>query len=247
MPFDAAVPQDTSIAIIGAGRLGAVLARALRVARFDVHGPFGRDELPRSGVRFDIALLCVPDSAIAAAAASARPHTRLIGHVSGATPLDDVDFSIHPLQTFTGNEPAEIFHGLGAAVAGRTPETHVVATLLAEALGAHPFTIDDEHRAGYHAAASLTSNFTLTVLDAAEQLAGQSGIPAADARALLAPIVRQSVENWIAHGASAALTGPIARGDEGTVTRQRAAIPVELRDLFDVLASATRTLAERSA
>ncbi|MBT2495680.1 DUF2520 domain-containing protein [Microbacterium sp. ISL-59] len=233
----------TTIAIVGAGRLGRVLARSLRTAGFDVLGPLRRDQ---SMPTVDIALLCVPDSAIPAVAFVARPHARLVGHVSGATLLDDVDFSLHPMQTFTGGETPDVFHGIGAAVAGRTDDARAVAEQLARALGARPFMVEDEHRASYHAAASFTSNFVLTVLDAAEQLASAAGIPEAEARELLAPLVRQTVENWADAGAQNALTGPIARGDTETVARQRsAAAEVDLQDLFDALAAATRAIASR--
>ncbi|APH43713.1 hypothetical protein BMW26_01145 [Microbacterium sp. 1.5R] len=228
---------DTTIAIVGAGRLGGVLARALRAAGFGVLGPLRRDDrMPDA----DLALLCVPDSAIAAVAFAARPHARLVAHVSGATPLADVDFSIHPLQTFTGTETPEVFRGIGVAVDARTPEALAVAEQLATALGATPFRVDDAHRAAYHAAASFASNFVLTVLDAAERLAAPSGLD----RAHLAPLVQQTVDNWVASGAASALTGPIARGDEATVARQRAA-SADVADLFDALATATRAVADR--
>ena len=232
-----------SIAVIGAGRLGSVLARALVEAGFDVRRPLERgDAIPAT----DLVVLCVPDGAIHDAAEVARPHARLIGHVSGATGLDDVDFSIHPLQTFTGSESPLVFRGIGAAIDGQTPEALVIAEQLAHALGAHPFRVDDAHRAGYHASASIASNLLLAVLDAAEQVAGSAGIPSAEVRAILAPLVRQTVENWVEVGAAEALTGPIARGDEGTVARQRAAVDVAVPDLlplFDALIAQTRTLA----
>ncbi|OJU40717.1 MAG: hypothetical protein BGN97_05260 [Microbacterium sp. 69-10] len=240
---DASETSRTTIAVIGAGRLGGVLARALTQAEFTVRVPLRKHEqLPAS----DIALLCVPDAEIAAAARSARPHVNLVGHVSGATPLDDVDFSMHPLQTFTGTEAPDVFHGIGAAIAGRTPEAEHQAERLARALGAHPFHIDDAHRAGYHAAASIASNLVLTVLDAAEQVARASGIRSDEARDLLTPLVTRTVENWRSHGAKSALTGPIARGDEQTVARQRAAITQQtpaLLPLFDRLCDSARALA----
>lgn len=244
-PSLVAVAPARTVAVIGAGRLGSVLARALVDAGFDVRGPLRRGErIPRS----DIALLCVPDAAIAEAASNARPHAGLVGHVSGATGLDDVDFSVHPLQTFTGSEAPGIFRGIGAAIDGRTPSALALARALAEALGMRPVRIDDAHRAGYHAAASVASNLVLAVLDAAEQIVGSAGISPADARAALAPLVRQTVENWAALGADAALTGPIARGDEQTVARQRAAIAADdpaLLGLFDALAAQTREIATR--
>lgn len=234
-----ALTPETTIAIVGAGRLGGVLARALRASGFIVLGPLGReDRMPDA----DIAILCVPDSAIAAVAFAARPHVDLVGHVSGATPLTDVDFSLHPLQTFTGAETAAVFHGIGVAVDGRSPAALEVSEGLARGLGASPFRIDDAGRAEYHAAASFASNFVLTVLDAAERLARPTGVD----RAHLAPLVRRTVDNWVASGAASALTGPIARGDEATVARQRAASG-DLQPLFDALASATQAIATRAA
>lgn len=241
MQTSTALAPGTTIAIVGAGRVGRVLAGALRAAEFDVLGPLRRDQsMPKA----DIALLCVPDRAIPAVAFVARPHVRFVGHVSGATSLDDVDFRFHPLQTFTGTEPPDVFHGIGAAVAGRTDEARSVAEQLARVLGTRPFTVDDEHRVSYHAAASFASNFVLTVLDAAEQLAVAAGIP--EARELLTPLVGRTIENWARVGAQDALTGPIARGDEATVARQRSAAEEhDLQELFNALAVATRTIASR--
>ncbi|MCE4026784.1 DUF2520 domain-containing protein [Microbacterium sp. Au-Mic1] len=235
---------DRSIAVVGAGRLGGVLARALTDAGFTVSGPFRRDDAIPA---VDIAILCVPDAAIHVAALAARPHAMLVGHASGATGLDDVDFSIHPLQTFTGSEQPSVFHGIGAAVDGRTSEALATAEQLARALGAHPFRVEDAHRAGYHASASIASNLLLAVLDAAERVAGSVGIPSVEARAVLAPLVRQTVDNWADRGAAKVLTGPIARGDDATVARQRAAIAdgdPELLEFFDALIARTRVLAD---
>ncbi len=231
-------PSRTTIAVIGAGRLGPVLARALRTAGFTVHGPLSRaDEIPP----VKNAILTVPDSAIPDVAAKARPHATKLAHVSGATDLADVDFSIHPLQTFTGTEPPEVFHTIGAAIDGRTEDDKNTARHVAEALGMIPFEV--QHRATYHAAASFASNFVLTVLDAAEQLATEAGI--ANPRDILAPLVRQTVDNWQAQGAKQALTGPIARGDDATVAKQRAAATKQ-QPLFDALTAATRDLATRT-
>ena len=76
------------------------------------------------------------------------------------------------------------------------------------------FEIDDRGRAAYHAAASVASNFLVTLKAAAERIAAGADLPPAQARELLAPLVRQTVENWAALGPERALTGPVARGDE---------------------------------
>jgi predicted short-subunit dehydrogenase-like oxidoreductase (DUF2520 family) len=231
---------DTKLAIVGAGRLGRALADALREAGYPLDGPLGRGATPG---RVDAVLLCVPDQEIAAAAA-ALPPGLLVGHCSGATGLDALApheaFSLHPLMTVTAQGAR--FAGAGAAVAGTSDHALAVAQALAEALGMEAVEIAEDDRAAYHAAASVASNFLVTLEAAAERIAATAGVD----RALLAPLVRATVENWAALGPERALTGAVARGDEETVARQRAAVAArtpELVHLFDALAEATRALA----
>jgi pantoate--beta-alanine ligase len=231
------------LAVVGRGRLGVALAGALREAGFAVDGPLGRGA---AGEAADAVLLCVPDSEIAAAAGAVAPGP-LVGHCSGALGTDAIPghperFALHPLMTVTASGAR--FPGAGAAVAGSTPRALAAAVALATALGMRPFAVADADRAAYHAAASVASNFLVTLEAAAERLASAAG---AD-RTLLAPLVRATVENWERLGPQAALTGPLVRGDEETVARQRAAVAErapELLDLFDALASAPRRLAGR--
>jgi predicted short-subunit dehydrogenase-like oxidoreductase (DUF2520 family) len=223
--------MNYTIAIVGGGRMGRALAGALRAT-----GPFGRGY---DGSGADVVLLCVPDGEIAAAAAAIAPGP-LVGHCSGATGLDVLApheaFGLHPLMTITraGGE----FAGAGAAVAGTSDRALALARGLAERLGMRPFEIADEDRAAYHAGAAIASNFLIALETAAQRVAGID-------RELLVPLVRATVETWAAEGA-AALTGPIARGDEGTVARHREAIAERAPDLlalYDVLADATREVA----
>ena len=236
--------DDTSdcarLAVVGAGRLGRALVGALRDAGRDVAGPLGRGA---DGDGFDAVLLAVPDGEIAAAAAAIVPG-RLVGHCSGACRLDVLSphqgFSIHPLMTFTA--AGGTFAGAGAAVAGTTEAALTFATSLAGTLRMDPIEIADDDRAAYHAAASIASNFLVTIEAAAERLAATTGLD----RRLLVPLVRATVENWAALGGEQALTGPVARGDAETVERQRSAVrerTPELAPLFDALVEATRTLA----
>ena len=230
-----------SIAIVGAGRLGSALSAALTAAGFAVLGPLGRGADARGTTAV---LLCVPDGEIAGAAASIAPGP-LVGHCSGATGLDVLTpheaFSLHPLMTVPGHARADVLRGAGCAIDGSTPRALAVAETLAATLGMRATRVSDEDRAAYHAAASIASNFLVTLEGAAERLAATAGVD----RTLLAPLVRAAVENWAARGAEDALTGPIARGDEQTVARQRTAIEErapELLALFDVLAAQTREL-----
>jgi predicted short-subunit dehydrogenase-like oxidoreductase (DUF2520 family) len=234
--------MQSTIAIVGRGRLGPALAGALRAAGHPVLGPLGRGA---DGAGADAVVLCVPDAEIAAAAAAVPVQTGvLVGHCSGATGLAPLApheaFGLHPLMTVTHTGAA--FAGAGCAVAGTTERALGQARALAGALGMRPVEIADEDRAAYHAAASIASNFLITLEAAAERLAATTGA----SRDLLAPLVRATVENWAALGGERALTGPIARGDEATVARQRAAIAERAPDLlglYDTLAAATRDLA----
>ncbi len=237
-------PAPCRVAIVGAGRLGSALADALPAGGIEVRGPLRREDAFPDDV--DAVLLCVPDEQIAAAA-HALPADRpglLVGHCSAASTLAPLAgheaFSLHPLMTVTG--PGAAFTGATAAVTGATPRALAAARALAEAVGMRPVHVADEHRAAYHAAASIASNFLVTLEGMAERLAHSAGID----REPLVALVRASVENWAASGAPAALTGPIARGDEDTVQRQREAVAERLPDeleLFDALAAATRRLA----
>ena len=228
------------LAVVGCGRLGAALAPALREAGFDVEGPLGRGADPPGA---DAVLLCVPDAEIAAAAAVISPGP-LVGHCSGAAGLELVApheaFSLHPLMTVT--ERGADFAGAGAAIAGSTQPALGLAENLATALGMRPVRIADGDRAAYHAAASMASNFLVTLEAAAEHLASAVGVD----RSYLVPLVRAAVENWAAEGPERALTGPVARGDEATIEAQRTAIEErapQLTALFDALVAATRALA----
>jgi predicted short-subunit dehydrogenase-like oxidoreductase (DUF2520 family) len=134
------------------------------------------------------------------------------------------------------------FAGAGCAVAGSTPRAREMAMWLATRLRMRSFTIADEDRAAYHAAASMASNYLVTLEGAAERLGAVAGVQ----RELLVPLVRAAVENWARLGARGALTGPIVRGDAATAKRQRAAVEARsprLLRLWDALADATRALA----
>lgn len=231
-------------AVVGRGRLGPAMAGALRDSGLEVEGPLGRGA---DAAGAGLVLLCVPDVEIAAASAGIAPG-RVVGHCSGVTGLGPLDhaqaFALHPLMTVT--EAGACFTGAGCAVAGSTPRALRTATALAQRLDMRPFAVAEEDRAAYHAAASMASNFLVTLEGAAERMAVSAG---AD-RGLLAPLVRATVGNWAAQGAQRALTGPLARGDEATVACQREAVAArapELLELFEALVDATRALAAEEA
>jgi predicted short-subunit dehydrogenase-like oxidoreductase (DUF2520 family) len=242
------------VGVVGSGRLGTALAGALREAGIAVDGPAGRGEVPRD---CDAIVLCVPDAEIEAAAATVAGAAPLVGHTSGATPLTALApaggaaFGLHPLQTFAAHASGlGAFAGAGCAIAASTAEALAFAADLACTLAMTPFEIDDDGRAAYHAAASVASNFLVTLEAAAERIAAGAGLEPDEARRLLVPLLRRTVDNLAELGPERARPGPGARGAAAPRAAQRRAVAEaapELLDLFDELVHHTRALAGAAA
>jgi predicted short-subunit dehydrogenase-like oxidoreductase (DUF2520 family) len=213
------------IRIIGAGRVGSAVAGRLR-----------QRGVPISENGAEIVLVCVPDGAIGEVARAIEPGP-WIGHVSGATPLSELDphrrrFSLHPLQTFTRARGPEQLDGAYAAVTAETEEARAVAVELAETLGLRPFELADDERALYHAGAAIASNFLVTLRRVAGRLVEDAGAPPE----ALDPLMRRTIENGFE------LTGSIARGDWATVEAHVRAIRArrpEYERLYHALAEVT--------
>jgi predicted short-subunit dehydrogenase-like oxidoreductase (DUF2520 family) len=123
-----------------------------------------------------------------------------------------------------------------------------VLTPLFESMGAILVPLQSDAKLLYHAAAVFASNYVVSVMAAAQEAAIASGISPEMALQLLVPLSRESLDNVLRLGPSAALTGPIARGDHDTVARQSQAVTEwnpQIGILYDVLADATRRLVAR--
>ena len=241
----AAGGEPLAVALIGAGRAGRSFAHGLRGAGYRVIGPLGRGEHVPDPV--DVVLICVPDAAVESVAAGLADGP-IVGHCCGSHGLELLpqarSFCLHPLMTLTG-EPNELA-GAFAAVDATDQAALATARRVAGDLGMTAVEIAAEDRAAYHAAASIASNFLLTLESAAEALAASAGLP----RDGLVPLVERTVANWAASGAERSLTGPVARGDNATVARQRAQVETRLPEflpLFDELCVATERLAAAGA
>jgi predicted short-subunit dehydrogenase-like oxidoreductase (DUF2520 family) len=232
--------------------VGGSLARAAKLAGIEVRTA-GRDRIAAASEGAEAVLLCVPDTAIAAAAAEVPEGPAFVGHVSGAGTLNLLAeaaargaraFSLHPLQTFADGETA--VDGTPAAIAGSDREALGFARELAEALGMRPFEVAEQDRSAYHAAAAMASNMLVALEESAAELLARLGTD--EARQLLAPLVLRTAANWVELGPKA-LTGPIARGDQTTVDGHRAALrerAPELLPLYDALAERARAVAASS-
>ena len=203
-----------AIRVVGDGRLGGALAARLRAA-----GTLASGETP------DLVVVCVPDAAIAEVA-RAQPVGPWVAHMSGATPLSALGphvrrFGLHPLQTFVKSRGPEQFDGAWAAVTGESEEARAQARAFAEQLSLHPFDLAEADRPLYHAGAAMASNHFVALYRAAARIMDRVGVPPA----ALLPLMRRTLDNDFE------LTGPAARGDQGTVAAHLAALHREVPDL----------------
>ena len=264
-----------SIAIVGRGRVGGGLGLAWSAAGIPVsllaRAP-GDSSLPLTTIAGEsawapavraaaVVVVAVPDDAITDAArvlaglgaVSAR-HTVL--HTAGLPDREALNplqasgaalGSLHPLMAVPRPESAPAL--LRGAVAGIEGDPRAVdaARRLAEVIGMEPVEIPSSAKAAYHAAAAMVSNFTVAVYGAAVRLAEQGGVESAVAERIYLPLLRGTVENVAAMGATRALTGAIRRGDERTVARHLAAVGTgDLRRLYLELGWATLALAREA-
>ena len=132
--------------------------------------------------------------------------------------------SFHPLRSFPEPGPPEAFEGIVIAVDASTPSLLRVLNRLARDLGARPRRVDDSRRALYHAAAVFASNYVVALLREAVGLLEAAGWTEQEAVLGLATLAEGAVANVRRRGPTAALTGPIRRGDAETVTRHLAAL-----------------------
>jgi len=231
--------EAPTCAVVGAGRLGTVLARALGAPALT-----REDAVPDD---VDVLLLTVPDGKIAEVA-STMPQGPLLGHCSGATGLDVFGeregFSLHPLMSTPHGASPDVLKGAGAAIDGTTETALATARQLAERLQMRATHVKPEDRVAYHAAGAIAANFLVALEACAERLAQTAGIT----RAQLAPLVLATAHQWAELGPEQALTGAIARGDDVTTRKHREVVEQrtpEILALWDELAEATRAVAGR--
>lgn len=180
----------------------------------------------------EVVILAVPDDALAeVAAAIPWRFGQAAVHCSGATSARALAIggepgalfgSFHPLLSIPRSRPASADEAL-ARLAGCTfaieAPTLLAAALeeMAHRLGAHAIFLQAQDRVPYHLAAVLTSNYIVTLISAATDLWAQFGVSREEALAALAPLLRSTLANLEQLGLPQSLTGPIARGDTGTV------------------------------
>jgi predicted short-subunit dehydrogenase-like oxidoreductase (DUF2520 family) len=244
-----------SLALVGAGhRLVGVLARSLEgleaasavlpgVRWLEWHEP-----LPPA----DLLVIAVSDGAIPEVAdrlAVQAVSVRGAIHLSGLTPVGALAAlapvcpvgSFHPLQTLPSpRDGAARLKGAWVAVTSADDGLFHRLVELAQSLGCRPFALADDHKALYHAAASAAANYPVAALAISRRLFEAAGVGFGVAE----PLVRAAMENALSLGPEAALTGPAARGDAGTVAAQMAAVRHSAPELAEAFAALARVAAQ---
>jgi predicted short-subunit dehydrogenase-like oxidoreductase (DUF2520 family) len=245
-------PGRLTIGVVGAGRVGSVLGAALQRAGHRVTGAYAvstesrrRADLLLPGVPLmeveqviasvDLVLLTVPDDALAPlvdglAATGSFQAGQLVVHTAGRYGVDVLapaahagvlPLALHPVMTFAGT-PVDLDRLAGCVWGVTAPgPLQPIAEALVLEMGGEPETVAEDKRALYHAALSHAANHVVTLLTQSLDMLSASGI--ANPSRMLGPLVSAAVDNALRYGDDG-LTGPVVRGDAGTVRAQLEAL-----------------------
>lgn len=238
-------PARLTVGVVGAGRVGPALAASLQLAGHrpvavsgvsDASVRRAAELLPDVPLvspaevlaRAELVLLTVPDDALAglvsglAETGAVRPGQLLV-HTSGrygtavldpATRAGALPLALHPAMTFTGTS-VDVQRLAGCSFGVTAPdELRMAAEALVIEMGGEPEWIAESARPLYHAALAIGANHLVTLVAQAMELLHDAGVQAPNR--MLGPLLGAALDNALRSG-DAALTGPVARGDAGTV------------------------------
>ena len=263
-------PARLAVGVVGTGRVGAVLGAALRRAGHRVVAASGVSEASRTRAdellpgtpvlpvedvvrQAELVVLAVPDDALTdlvAGLASTRTWQagQLVVHTSGrhglevfepALPQHVLGLALHPAMTFTGTA-LDLDRLVDCCFGVTAPEPlRAVAEALVLEIGSEPVWVEQEMRPLYHAALAHGANHLVTLIAQSLQALAAAGVDTPSR--VLGPLVAAALDNSLRAGDSA-LTGPVARGDAGTVAehlRQLQGLTPDIRPTYLALARAT--------
>jgi predicted short-subunit dehydrogenase-like oxidoreductase (DUF2520 family) len=267
-------PARLKVGVIGPGRAGTALARALERAGHQVTAAAAvseaskrrvRENFPRAALTdpagvldaADLVLLTVPDDVlpglVEGLAATGAPYAgRLVAHASGAHGVRVLDaatragalpLALHPVMTFTGRED-DVDRIKGVSFGVTAPEQlRLVAEALVIEMGGEPVFIAEQDRPLYHAALAFAANYLVTLVAQAGSLLREAG--AENPERMLGPLLSAALDNGLRFG-DAGLTGPVARGDDGTVAAHVAAIAAHEPAALPAYRALARLTADRA-
>jgi predicted short-subunit dehydrogenase-like oxidoreductase (DUF2520 family) len=260
--------QPPIIGIIGAGAVGTALGVALTRGGWPVHAVASRDSGRRERFRslvevgrvfadpepildeVELIILAVPDDVVAPLAASLRMYSgQAMIHTSGALGAEVLEPAMaagtqigafHPLVAFADTERAvQALHSATVAIEGDDQLAAMLADM-AEAIGARPVRLAPGSKAAYHAAAVLAAGGFVALLDAIAELGRVAGLDEAGSLAIYGPLIEGTLGNARALGIRAALTGPMTRGDLGTLRAHLETVRLHAPGVLDLYVAAAR-------
>jgi predicted short-subunit dehydrogenase-like oxidoreductase (DUF2520 family) len=235
-----------TVGIVGAGPVGTALGVAISRAGWQVAAVASRDAGRRDrfcglvpGARafiepeavldeVELAILAVPDDAIASVLEPLRLYSgQTLVHTSGLLGAEVLQPALaagshigafHPLVSFTADVERSVASLAGATIALEGDDL-IMGMLadLAAAIGGVAVRLPRGTKPAYHAAAVLASGGLVALIDGIVTLAATAGLDERGALAIYGRLMEQTLANARANGVAAALTGPIVRGDAGTV------------------------------
>lgn len=229
--------------------LSRTTARAQALAA-QVKAPVASAALEDLPAEVRLVFCCVPDDAVgtvarALGAVRSDWSGATVVHTAGALtasvlyPLGEqgaARLSFHPLQTFTPASPPDVFEGIYVVLEGDAQAVALGARVAGD-LGAQSMTLAAEAKMRYHLAASMASNYFVTLMALVGEVLADAGIDRRKGAALMQPLVEGTWRNLIHHLPEDALTGPIARGDRHTVAAHLDALAAHLPHLIPVYAA----------
>lgn len=221
------------VRMVGIGRAGRSFELALERAGWQVEPGRRRGERLDDAARdVDVLVIATPDAAIAEVAAAVEPvPSTAVFHLSGALGPEPVAHHprhgvVHPLVALPDGERGS--ERLRHAWFGLSASGDPVGERIVRDLGGRAVVVDDDHWTLYHAAAVIAANHLVALLGQAERVAATVGLPLE----ALGNLASGSLRDVIEIGPAAALTGPVRRGDLGTVQRHLDALPAAERDAY---------------
>jgi predicted short-subunit dehydrogenase-like oxidoreductase (DUF2520 family) len=249
-------PARLRVGVVGAGRVGAVLGAALAAAGHDVVAASGLSAatteraarllpgvplLPADEVvaASDLVVLAVPDDTLAGLVTGLAE----TGGWRAAERAGVLSLALHPAMTFSGGP--EDAHRLVAAPFGVTsrPEHRAVAETLVLEMGGEPFWVAESDRGLYHAALVTGANHLVTLVAEAADLLRAAGV--ADPAQVLTPLLTAALDNGLRRG-DRGLTGPVSRGDVGTVAAHLKTLTARAPASVDAYVALARRTTERA-
>ncbi len=236
------------VAIVGVGKVGRGLERALKGARVRCSIVSARSfvESPRR-LRGDVVVIAARDGAIgkvveAIVASGKMPRDAVAVHCAGALdaeilaplrPLCAGVAQMHPMISFADPARPPSLAGGHAHVAGDR-EAERRARKLCRAIGMVPRTFEGLDRVAYHASAGLVANGAAALAAAGSSLLRKAGATDAAIPAMLGPLLRSVAENVERMGLPDALTGPVRRGDAAGVGKHLATLRAKAPELVPI-------------